>query len=220
MKPIEQEILNIKEHHALMWEMVELQVRKAFEAIDNYDKNLANQILAREKMVNTQELVVDHSCENFIALYAPVAIDLRFVISLLKINNNLERIGDFAESIALFVLNKQTAKLPKELVEKLEFKKMCSTALEMLITARTALAKEDTTIASKVLSMDSEIDRINAQSVRVLGEHIQAHPESVCELLSLFGVIRRIERIGDRSANIAEDVVFYVDAKELRHNGK
>lgn len=204
----------------MMWEMVELQVRKAFEAIDNFDKNLATQILTREKMVNTQELVVDHGCENFIALYAPVAIDLRFVISLLKINNNLERIGDFAESIALFVLHKQNGKLPKELIDKLEFKKMCSVALEMLVTARVALAKEDTTIASKVLAMDSEIDRINAQSVKVLGEHIQAHPETACELLSLYGVIRRIERIGDRSANIAEDVVFYVDAKELRHNSK
>lgn len=203
-----------------MWEMVEMQVRKAFEAIENFDKNLATQILTREKMVNTQELVVDHNCENFIALYGPVAVDLRFVISLLKINNNLERIGDFAESIALFVLYKQSAKLPKELVEKLEFKKMCSVALEMLVTARVALAKEDTSIASKVLSMDSEIDRINAQSIKVLGEHIQAHPETVFEMLSLFGVIRRIERIGDRSANIAEDVVFYVDAKELRHNSK
>lgn len=220
MKPIEQEIILIKEQHAMMWEMVELQVRKAFEAIDNFDKNLATQILTREKMVNTQELVVDHGCENFIALYAPVAIDLRFVISLLKINNNLERIGDFAESIALFVLHKQNGKLPKELIDKLEFKKMCSVALEMLVTARVALAKEDTTIASKVLAMDSEIDRINAQSVKVLGEHIQAHPETACELLSLYGVIRRIERIGDRSANIAEDVVFYVDAKELRHNSK
>lgn len=220
MKPIEQEIIIIKEQHAMMWEMVELQVRKAFEAMDNFDKNLATQILTREKMVNTQELVVDHSCENFIALYAPVAIDLRFVISLLKINNNLERIGDFAESIALFVLHKQNGKLPKELIDKLEFKKMCSIALEMLVTARVALAKEDTTIASKVLTMDNEIDRINAQSVSVLGEYIKAHPDTVCELLSLYGVIRRVERIGDRSANIAEDVVFYVDAKELRHNSK
>lgn len=220
MKPIELETLKIKEQHAMMWEMVELQVRKAFEAMENFDKNIANQIITREKMVNTQELVVDHSCENFIALYSPVAIDLRFVISLLKINNNLERIGDFAESIALFVNYRQKSKLPKELVDKLELKKMCTYALNMLTTARAALSKEDTTIAAQVLGMDAEVDRINAQAIPVLSQYMKANPESMEEMLALYGVIRRIERIGDRSANIAEDVVFYVDAKELRHNEK
>lgn len=220
MKPIEQEIQNLKGHHAKMWELVENQVRKAFDAMAKYDKNLATEILCREKKVNAQELIVDHHTENFIALFAPVAIDLRFVISLLKITNNLERIGDFAESLAIFVLKRQGGKLDDDLVKKLELKRMCALALEMLQTARMALAREDCALAGKVLAMDAEIDRINAASVAVLAEYIVAHPDTAQEMLSLYGVIRRVERIGDRSANIAEDVVFYVDAKELRHGDK
>lgn len=220
MKLIEQEIISLKGHHATMWELVEQQVIKAYEALEKFDKNLANQILSREKMVNAQELVVDHHAENFIALFNPVAVDLRFVISLLKINNNLERIGDFAESIALFVLNSQSGVLDKDLMAKLEFKRMCQTTLEMLQTARVALAREDSELAGKVLAMDGEVDRINAASLNVLSDYIVAHPEKTREILGLVGVIRRVERVGDRSANIAEDIVFYVDAKELRHGGK
>ena len=103
MKPIEQDIKSLKGHHAQMWELVENQVKKAYFALDKNDKDVAKEVITREKMVNAQELVVDHHCEEFLALFNPVAVDLRFVISLLKINNNLERIGDFAESIALFV---------------------------------------------------------------------------------------------------------------------
>lgn len=220
MKPIEIEIKQLKGYHAQMWEMVELQLRRAFEAVEKYDKNIANEILTREKMVNTQELIVDHHAENFIALFNPVAIDLRFVISMLKITNNLERIGDFAESLAIFVLKHQEGVLDKELVARLEFKKMCATAFEMFQTARASLAREDSSLAARVLAMDAEVDRINAATVNILAEYIKANPTQAAQILSLYGVIRRVERIGDRSANIAEDVVFYVDAKELRHSEK
>lgn len=220
MKPIEQEIASIKGHHAQMWEMVQQQVSKAFTAMKNYDRELAKQILTREKMVNAQELVVDHHCENFIALFNPVAVDLRFVISLLKINNNLERIGDFAESIALFVLFHQQGKLDETLWNSLQLGKMSSTAIEMLATARAALETENSALASHVLGMDDTIDQINSQTVPILAQYIVANPTQAEQILHLHAVIRRIERIGDRSSNIAEDIVFYIDAKELRHNKK
>lgn len=217
MKHIEEEIVTIKQAHSQMWELVESQVRKAFAALENFDRDLAREIITREKMVNAQELVADHHCENFIALFNPVAVDLRFVISIFKINNNLERIGDFAESIAGFVIYHQSSKIDPQLVADLQLKTMMSNALQMLTTARTALIKEDSKIASTVLSMDDVIDRINFDAVKVLSDYIVAHSEHTQEMLHLHAVIRRIERIGDRSANIAEDVVFYVDAKELRH---
>lgn len=217
MKHTEEEIIIIKQAHSQMWELVENQVRKAFVALENFDKDLAHEILTREKMVNAQELVADHHCENFIALFNPVAVDLRFVISIFKINNNLERIGDFAESIAGFIIYHQTSKIDKQLFADLQLKTMTNNALQMLATARIALVKEDSKIASAVLSMDDKIDEINFKAVKVLSDYIVAHPEHTEEMLHLHAVIRRIERIGDRSANIAEDVVFYVDAKELRH---
>lgn len=97
---------------------------------------------------------------------------------------------------------------------------MCATAFEMFQTARASLAREDSSLAARVLAMDAEVDRINAATVNILAEYIKANPTQAAQILSLYGVIRRVERIGDRSANIAEDVVFYVDAKELRHSEK
>ncbi|MEG1554539.1 MAG: phosphate signaling complex protein PhoU [Rikenellaceae bacterium] len=220
MRHTEEEIKTLKTHHIEMWNLVEGQIEKAFQAFITKDKDLARQVIARERVVNAQELVVDHHCEDFIALFAPVAIDLRFVISLLKINNNLERIGDFAESIALFVLYQQKEALTEELVDKLQIKEMMGTATTMLEKAREALINEDSSLAGKVLSMDDTIDTINREAVDILAGHIINNPSEVVELLHINAVIRRLERIGDRISNIAEDIVFFVDAKELRHQKK
>lgn len=220
LKHIDTEIKNIKNLHAQMWELVVTQVTKSFEALRTMNKQLAHEIVSREKMVNAQELIVDQHCENFIALFNPVAIDLRFVISLLKINNNLERIGDFAESIALFVIQSSSTTLDKTLWEDLNMDEMTNTALEMIIKARTALYSENTLQASQVLLLDDKIDTINRNSVETLAKFINANPEKTQEMLHFHGVIRRIERIGDRASNIAEDIVFFVDAKELRHRSK
>lgn len=220
MKHTEAEVKLLKNHHIEMWNLVQSQVEGAFDALWRGDKDKAREIMARERVVNAQELVVDHHCENFIALFSPVAVDLRFVISLLKITNNLERIGDFAESMALFVLYQQKTPLDKELAENLRLQEMMQTASSMLTQAREALIAEDSAAACKVLAMDDTIDTINSQAVGILADYILAHPEQAVETLQLHAVIRRIERIGDRTSNIAEDTVFYVDAKELRHTKK
>lgn len=217
MKQTEIEIKELKGHLARMWSMVEQQVGKSFEAVTAFDKDLAHEILTREKSVNAQELVVDHHCENFIARFSPVAVDLRFVLSLLKINNNLERIGDFAESIALFVTYHQTKAIAPELMEQLQMRKMFDTVLKMTEGARTALAREDTWLASRVLGLDDVVDMIHRNAVPVLAAWITAHPDETVEAMGIHNVVRRVERMGDRVSNIAEDVVFYVDAKELRH---
>lgn len=220
MRHTESEIKILKTHHIEMWNLVEGQVNKAFKAMLTENKDLAREVIARERVVNAQELVVDHHCENFIALFAPVAIDLRFVISLLKINNNLERIGDFAESIALFVLYQQKNLLSDEFIEKLRLKEMMDTATNMMTLAREALINEDSALAGKVLSMDDVIDTINRDAVSVIADKITNNNADTEELLHLYAVIRRLERIGDRTSNIAEDVVFFIDAKELRHQKK
>ncbi|MEF9950231.1 MAG: phosphate signaling complex protein PhoU, partial [Mucinivorans sp.] len=212
------EIKTLKNHHIEMWNLVQTQVAGAFDALRTGDKDRAREILARERVVNAQELVVDHHCENFIALFAPVAVDLRFVISLLKITNNLERIGDFAESIALFVLYKQNGALDEQLFRDLELQKMMDTATQMLAKAREALVAENSAMACQVLAMDDTIDQINTQAVDTLAAWIASHIEQTTQTLNLHAVVRRIERIGDRASNIAEDTVFYVDAKELRHS--
>lgn len=220
MKPIEIEISQLKAHHNQMWDLVMSQVRKSYTAFENNDKDLAREVVARERMVNAQELVVDYHCENFIALFNPVAIDLRFVISLMKINNNLERIGDFAESIGNFVLFNQTKPLDAEFAKSIQIKKMMDTTLKMMDMAYDAILHEDSTKAGRVLALDDIVDQINRASVKIIADYGVLHTEMINELLHLYGVIRRIERVGDRSSNIAEDVMFYVDAKEMRHRGK
>lgn len=217
MKQTETEIKELKGHLAQMWSLAEQQVRKSFEAVTAFDKDLACEIISREKNVNAQELVVDHHCENFIARFSPVAVDLRFVLSLLKINNNLERIGDFAESIALFVAHHQTKAIPTELFKQLQLRRMFDTVLKMMEGARTALAREDSRLASRVLGLDDVVDMIHREAVPVLAAWITAHPDETAEVMGIHNVVRRVERMGDRLSNIAEDVVFYVDAKELRH---
>ena len=217
MKQTEIEIKELKGHLAQMWSLVEQQVRKSFDAVVAFDKDLAHEIISREKSVNAQELVVDHHCENFIALFNPVAVDLRFVLSLLKINNNLERIGAFAESIALFTAHHQQRVIAPELLKQLQLKKMFETVLKMMEQARTALAKEDSRLASRVLGLDDVVDLIHRDAVPVLAAYINGHPDETIEVMGIHNVVRRVERMGDRLSNIAEDIVFYVDAKELRH---
>lgn len=217
MKQTEIEIKELKGHLAQMWSLVEQQVRKSFDAVVAFDKDLAHEIILREKSVNAQELVVDHHCENFIALFNPVAVDLRFVLSLLKINNNLERIGDFAESIALFTAHHQQRVIAPELLQQLQLPKMFETVLTMMEEARIALAREDSRLASRVLGLDDVVDLIHREAIPVLAAYINGHPDETIEVMGFHNVVRRVERMGDRLSNIAEDIVFYVDAKELRH---
>lgn len=220
MKHTDSEVKKLKNYHIEMWNLVQEQIDKAFAALKNNDKEAAREVISRERMVNAQELVVDHHCEDFIAMFSPVAIDLRFVISLIKITNNLERIGDFAKGIASFVIEKQSEAIDAELSKELSLDKMMENAREMLNLAREALIEEDTALCRRVLMMDDLMDDINRKAPQVLGRHIQAHPESGEEMIHLFALIRRIERIGDRTGNIAEEIVFYIDAKELRHQKK
>lgn len=220
MRHTESEIKVLKTHHIEMWNLVEGQANKAFEAMLTNNKDLAREVIARERVVNAQELVVDHHCEDFIALFAPVAVDLRFVISLFKINNNLERIGDFAEGIARFVLYQQKSALTEDLIARLRLKEMMTTATDMLAKAREALITENSPLAGRVLSMDQTIDLINGDAASILAEEIVNNPQDAVELLHIHAVIRRLERIGDRTSNIAEDIVFFIDAKELRHQKK
>lgn len=207
----------LKNYHIEMWNLVQEQVEKAFVALLSKDEGIAREIIARERLVNAQELVVDHHCEDFIALFAPVAVDLRFVISIIKITNNLERIGDFAKSIAKFVLNDQSKPIDAELMADLNMEKMFETIKSMLSMARMSLIKEDSSICREILRMDDEIDVYNKTATKIICQHIQSNPEETYEMLQMDALIRRIERIGDRTSNIAEEIVFFLDAKELRH---
>lgn len=215
---IDNELNKLKYSLNQMWEIVEKQLDKSFMSISNYDLSLARGVFTREKLVDAMELKIDSECENFIALNNPVAIDLRLALSYIKINNNLERIGDFAEGIAEFVSHSMSEKIPLELEESLRIKEMLSSVKDMFSLAKEALDMEDSQIAEKVFGIDYIVDEINSNSIKVLAKAIKSNPDKAEEYLRLLTVIRKIERIGDRVSNIAEEIVFYLDAKVLKHS--
>jgi len=218
---VEAELDALKKETIEMWTLVYNQVQRAGEAVLTLDKDQARQIIMRERRVNAFELKIDSDVEDMIALYNPVAVQLRFVLAVLKINTNLERIGDFAEGLARFVLDFSGPALDPELVRKLRLAEMIDQVKEMLQTLFDALDKENVGIATKVLEMDQKVDDINQAILPILTEFILESPETnASDALQMVSIFRKLERIGDHCTNMAEEIVFYLDAKVLKHQGK
>ncbi|MBO4985539.1 MAG: phosphate signaling complex protein PhoU [Bacteroides sp.] len=220
VKFIESELALLKKEIDEMWTLVYNQLDRAGEAVLTLDRELAQQVLVRERRVNALELKIDSDVEDVIGLYNPVAIDLRFVLAMLKINSNLERLGDFAEGIARFVLNCKEPALDANLVKDLRLGEMIQQVLDMLQLAKQALEEENQELATSVFAKDALVDEINANATTVLAAYMGNHPDSVLSCLNLVGVFRKLERAGDHITNIAEELVFFVDAKVLKHSGK
>ena len=220
VKFIESELVLLKKEIDEMWTLVYNQLDRAGEAVLTLDRELAQQVLVRERRVNAFELKIDSDVEDIIALYNPVAIDLRFVLAMLKINTNLERLGDFAEGIARFALNYKEPVLDGELVQKLRLGEMIAEVLSMLELAKKSLQDESQELATSVFAKDNLLDEINADATVILADYINRHPESALSCLNLVSVFRKLERSGDHITNIAEEIVFFIDAKVLKHSGR
>lgn len=219
VKFIESELVLLKKEVDEMWTLVYNQLDRAGEAVLTLDKELAQQVLVRERRVNAFELKIDSDIEDIIALYNPVAIDLRFVLAMLKINSNLERLGDFAEGIARFAINCKEPVLDGELLQKLRLEEMISQVLSMLELAKKRFRKR-VRKWQPLCAKDNLLDEINANGTAVLADYIGKHPESALSCLNLVSVFRKLERSGDHITNIAEEIVFFIDAKVLKHSGR
>lgn len=220
VKFIESELVLLKKEIDEMWTLVYNQLDRAGEAVLTLDRELAQQVLVRERRVNAFELKIDSDVEDIIALYNPVAIDLRFVLAMLKINTNLERLGDFAEGIARFVINCKEPALDAELIRNLRLEEMIGQVLSMLEQTKKALQEENQELATSVFVKDNLLDEINSNAATVLADSIAKHPENALPCLNLVGVCRKLERSGDHITNIAEEIVFFLDAKVLKHSGR
>ncbi len=220
VKFVEDELAALKNEVLDMWTLVDQQMKEASKAVSEMNCEVARQIVAHEKMVNSFDLKIDSMVEDIIALYTPVAVDLRFVLAMHNINNNLERIGDYAEGLARFVMRSSEEPVDGDLIKALRLSDMFERVIGMLETARSAFSKSDLQLAKTVTSLDDEVDSINANSVRILTEYATAHPQSMRLCLELGGVFRKLERTGDHVNNIIEDIVFYMEAMVLKHSGK
>ncbi len=209
LKELKSEVIN-------MWNLVHSQVVKSNIAMVNFDKNLAREVMSREKRVNGLELKIDRDCENIFALLTPVAVDLRFVLAVLKINSNLERIGDIAEGVAKYILSADKAFNP-ELLKLTETVSMYDEAINMLEDTLSAFENEDTTLARSIFQKDEFLDKININATHTTLKYLEQFPQDGYQALINLSVIRRLERVGDQSKNIAEETIFYVEAKVLKH---
>ncbi len=217
MTPLEQEISEVKSELINMWMLVQSQLNKAKEAITLYDKDIAHEVLVKEKRVNSFELKIDRDCENVFALHCPVAVDLRFLLAALKINTNLERIGDIASGIAQYVVN-SPVNFDMAAMEQSGLIHMYDEAINILADVRTAFENEDTVLARSIFKRDDVLDEANDNSPAIISEIIKKDPTLLPEALYILSIIRKLERIGDQSKNIAEEIIFYVEAKILKHH--
>ncbi|HEY4195251.1 MAG TPA: phosphate signaling complex protein PhoU [Mucilaginibacter sp.] len=216
MTQLENEINGVKKELINMWILVQSQMNKAREAMLKFDKDLAREVLVKEKRVNSFELKIDRDIENIFALYCPVAIDLRFLLAGLKINTNLERIGDIAAGVAKYVID-SSVNFDAAALESTSLTRMYDESINILMDARTAFENEDTALARSIFKRDDVLDAINDNAPATVGEIIKTNINSMQEALYMLSIIRKLERVGDQSKNIAEEIIFYVEAKILKH---
>ena len=218
----EQEALNnLRDDIEDMMQSVLSQLSKANEALLTCDKDLAQEILAMEKKVNSMDLKISKSCESILALYSPLAINLRFTMAVFSISNQLERIADHASDIAEYISDEEIVEpFAKELRKKVKFDQMYETAISMIDDSIYSFINEDTKIVKWVFGKDKTLNKLNKESSEVIASLCIKHPKNIKQLLYLFSILKKLERVGDLAKNIAEETVFYVDAKIIKHKKK
>lgn len=217
MKHIEEEREKLCRDVVDMWDLVITQLHDASTALLTNDKELAFKIRLREKNINDFELKIDNSCETFMALFSPVAIDLRLVIALLRINGRLERIGDFANGIARYVVDNYESPFV-DLMNELNLENFFSKLEEMLVDTKNVFINGNGEDLNKLYAMDDTVDLLYRKSLTKIAEYTSTHTDQAMRCISMSLLTRRMERIGDHCSNIIEDLSFYLDAHIIKHN--
>ena len=211
------EIEKLKRKLLALSAYVEESVQRAVKAIATRDDKLAHRVIDADFEIDEMEVDVEEDCLKILALHQPVAVDLRYIIAVLKINNDLERIGDLAVNIAeraIFLSRMVKTDAPYD------FATMSAKAQLMLQKSLDSLVNSDSVLAREVLVSDDEIDEINRQMYQDVMTAIKEDPEKVDNLIQMLAVSRNLERIADHTSNIAEDVIYMVDGEIIRHSGR
>jgi phosphate transport system protein len=211
---LQREIENLKKKILSLGAAVEKSVRMAVTAIENRDAELADKVISGDTEIDQLEVNLEEDCLKILALHQPVAIDLRFIIAVLKINSDLERIGDLAVNMAeraQFLSGKSPIAIPFDL-EGLAIKtqKMLRESLDSLVNLNAGLARN-------VCATDDEVDAINRDMYDLVKAAIRTHPEQVDIFIPYLSISRYLERIADHATNIAEDVIYMIEGEIARH---
>jgi phosphate transport system protein len=216
-KHIERQIESLKERILRLGTLVEEAISKSITALINRDTSLAQRVIVNDSEIDAMEVEVEEECLKMLALYQPVAADLRFVVAVLKINNDLERMGDLARNIAKRVTQLEGGD-PYDLPP--EIRTMATQAQEMVRQCLDAVVKRDPTLARQVREEDDIVDEARQRIQRRVLQGIKDQPENVENLLRINSVSKHIERIADMATNIAEDVVYMVEGDIVRHRSE
>ena len=213
-KQFTKELENIKKRILALGDMVEERVQIAIKSIDTNDSYLAQQIIKTDYEIDETEVELEEDCLKVLALHQPMAIDLRFIIAAIKINAELERIGDQAVNIAERV--GVTAKR-EQLDFYFDYSSMGEKAQAMLKMSLDALIQLDYDLAFKVVMMDDEVDKIKEEAYDKIKKAMGENPDKIGYLINLFLISRHLERLADHATNIAEQVVYLVEGEIIRH---
>ena len=213
-KHFQKELEKIKKMILSLGTMAEERLRLAAGAIEDKDVAVAKKIIATDYEIDQMEVDVEEECLKILALYQPVAVDLRFLIAVIKINNDLERIADEAVNIAQRVNN--IAKR-KNGGFAFDYSTMAEKAQLMLQKSLDSLVNMDVDIAFKVVTMDDEVDEIHRQAYDVVKQQIERTPDQLGGLINIYLISRHLERIADHATNIAEEVIYMIEGEIVRH---
>lgn len=213
-KHLQRDIENLKIKLLSLSAKVESAVHDAAASIEQRDSSTAQEVIDEDIEIDQMEVDIEEDCLKMLALHQPVAIDLRFIVAALKINNDLERIGDLAVNIAQRAVF--LAKQPKPDIS-FDFSAMTAVAKSMLKKSIAALINLDINFAQEVRLSDDTIDAMNREMYSKVEKAILAHPQQIATLIQLLSVSRHLERIADHTTNIAEDVIYMVEGRIVRH---
>jgi phosphate transport system protein len=208
------EIDNLKKKILALGTIVEEFVQLAVKAINQRDENLAQKIIDRDEEIDRMEVELEEDCLKLLALYQPVASDLRFIIAVLKINNDLERIGDLAVNIAQRA--QQLSKKEKVNIP-FDYPTMSEKVKAMLRNSLDSLVNLDAKLANEVCLADNEVDEIHRGMYKLVEEAIRNNVDKIESITPYLGVSRLLERIADHATNIAEDVIYMIEGEIVRH---
>lgn len=194
--------------------LVEHAIHTATTAMLERRPDLADTVIAGDSVIDAKEVAIEEECLKMLALHHPVAADLRLIVAVLKVNNDLERMGDLASNIAERAKG-LAAEAPSPMPK--DFRKMVEKVQEMVRSSLSALVAVDAKLARSVLAADDEVDAIHRATFGEMQQLMREHPDHVSRATSVISVSRNLERIADQATNIAEDVIFMVEGEIVRH---
>jgi len=210
---LQKQIDKIKKEILSLGAMVEERLQKAVYAVKNEDLTLAQKIIDTDFQIDEREIEVEEECLKILALYQPVAMDLRFIVAVIKINNDLERIADYAVNIAKRF--KTSYKDPDKF--RYDYTAMAELTAKMLRMSLDALVHMEVDMVYYVRDMDKDVNKMRDEAYDIMKKDIQKYPEKVGKIINMYLISRHLERIGDHTTNIAEEVIYLIEGQIIRH---